>query len=123
MATSAGNLKSATQVLGRIAGYEVLEQVGRGGMGVVFRARDPNLDKIVAIKILPDERARDAEYRARFLREARTEASIDHPLIACCFSIGEADLDPPHLIPPETQEPPLTPKLYLTMEFTPGTEI
>ena len=123
MATSAGNLKSATQVLGRIAGYELLEQVGRGGMGVVFRARDPNLDKIVAIKILPDERARDAEYRARFLREARTEASIDHPLIACCFSIGEADLDPPHLIPSETQEPPLPRKLYLTMEFIPGSDL
>jgi tetratricopeptide (TPR) repeat protein/TolB-like protein len=123
MATSAGNLKSATQVLGRIAGYELLEQVGRGGMGVVFRARDPNLDKIVAIKILPDERARDAEYRARFLREARTEASIDHPLIACCFSIGEADLDPPDLIPSATQEPPLPRKLYLTMEFIPGSDL
>ncbi|HXJ68115.1 MAG TPA: serine/threonine-protein kinase, partial [Verrucomicrobiae bacterium] len=123
MATSAGNLKSATQVLGRIAGYELLEQVGRGGMGVVFRARDPSLDKIVAIKILPDERARDAEYRARFLREARTEASIDHPLIACCFSIGEADLDPPDLIPSATQEPPLPRKLYLTMEFIPGSDL
>ena len=66
-------------MLGRIAGYELLELVGRGGMGVVFRARDPRLDKIVAVKILPDVLARDPEYRARFLREARAEASLDHP--------------------------------------------
>ena len=110
-------------MLGRIAGYELLELIGQGGMGVVYRARDLSLDKIVAVKILPDALARNPEYRERFLREARAEAKLSHPLIASCFAIGEADLHPPDLIPSDTSDVPLARKLYLTMEFIPGSDL
>jgi tetratricopeptide (TPR) repeat protein len=110
-------------VLGRIAGYELLELVGRGGMGVVYRAHDPRLGRSVAVKILPDELASNAEYRARFLREARAEASLSHPSIATCFEVGEAELDPPELIPSVTPGMPPAPRLYLTMEFVPGCDL
>ncbi|HXS81977.1 MAG TPA: protein kinase [Methylomirabilota bacterium] len=109
-------------MIGRIAGYELLEVVGRGGMGVVFRARDPRLQRIVALKVLPDALARDAEYRARFKREVLVEASLSHPSIATCFDYGEATIDPPELIPSEGPGPP-PPRLYLTMEFVPGRDL
>ena len=92
-------------MLGRIAQYELLERIGEGGMGVVYKARDSRLEKLVAVKILLDEFARDAEYRARFLREARAEASLNHPGIAMCFDVGEAPLDPPDLLGPGTPGP------------------
>jgi tetratricopeptide (TPR) repeat protein/TolB-like protein len=111
-------------VLGRIAGYELLEEIGRGGMSVVFRARDTRLGHAVAVKILSDELARDVEYRARFLREARAEASLSHPSIATCFAVDEAEIHPPDLIPSDVPGvPPVPKKLYLTMEFVPGSDL
>jgi eukaryotic-like serine/threonine-protein kinase len=62
--------------------YEILGQIGVGGMGEVYRARDTGLHRDVAIKVLPDEFAQDAERLARFEREARTLASLNHPGIA-----------------------------------------
>ncbi|MBX7118047.1 MAG: serine/threonine protein kinase, partial [Gemmatimonadaceae bacterium] len=61
--------------------FELEQELGRGGMGVVFRARDVRLDREVAIKVLPPERAADAETRTRFLREARTAGQLSHPHI------------------------------------------
>ena len=58
--------------------YEILGQIGVGGMGEVYRARDTGLHRDVAIKVLPDEFAQDAERLARFEREARTLASLNH---------------------------------------------
>jgi len=111
-------------VLGRIAGYELLELVGRGGMSHVYRARDGRLGSIVAVKILIDELARNPEYRARFLREARAEASLSHPSIATCFTVDEAEIDPPDLIPSDVPGmPPEPKKLYLTMEFVHGSDL
>ena len=110
-------------MLGRIAQYELTERIGHGGMGVVFKAHDSRLDRVVAIKILPDELARDAEYRARFLREARAEASLSHAHIATCFDVGEARLDPPDLLHPGEPGPPPGRVLYLTMEYVPGTDL
>jgi eukaryotic-like serine/threonine-protein kinase len=62
--------------------YEILSAVGAGGMGEVYRARDTKLDRLVAIKILPEAFAADTERIARFQREAKTLASLNHPNIA-----------------------------------------
>ena len=66
----------------RLGPYEVTAQIGRGGMGEVYRALDNNLGRPVAIKILPDAFAHDLERLARFEREAKTLASLNHPNIA-----------------------------------------
>jgi serine/threonine protein kinase len=60
-------------------------------MGEVYRARDPRLQRIVAIKILATERAADAERRSRFLQEARAASALNHPHIVSVFDIGTAD--------------------------------
>ncbi len=75
----------------RIGAYPIEREVGRGGMGVVYRARDPRLDRPIAIKVLPDEFARDPERLARFEREARLLAALVHPNIAAIHGLEEAD--------------------------------
>ncbi len=74
----------------QIAGYRLEEQIGRGGMAVVFRAHDPRLDRRVALKILAPELARDDAFRQRFIRESRAAAAVDHPHIIPVFEAGEA---------------------------------
>ena len=66
----------------RLGVYEITAQIGEGGMGQVYRARDTKLDRDVAIKILPVAFAHDADRLARFQREAKTLASLNHPTIA-----------------------------------------
>src|SRR5215208_5777218 len=61
--------------------YSIQRELGRGGMGIVYLARDVQLDRDVAIKVLPSHLARAAESRERFLREARTAARLSHPHI------------------------------------------
>ena len=65
----------------RLGPYEVTAHTGEGGMGEVYRARDTQLDRIVAVKVLPTEFANDAERRARFEREAKAIAALFHPNI------------------------------------------
>ena len=61
--------------------YEIIEAIGAGGMGEVFKARDTRLNRIVAVKILPDRFAEDVERKQRFEREAQAIASLNHPNI------------------------------------------
>ena len=75
----------------RLGPHEILAAIGAGGMGEVYRARDTRLDRIVAIKILPDHLADRAELRERFEREARTIASLNHPHICTLYDIGHQD--------------------------------
>src|SRR5690242_13536631 len=87
----------------RLGHYEVLAKIGEGGMGEVYRARDTQLGREVAIKVLPEAFARDAERLARFKREAQMLAALNHPNIAAIY--GMAEQDGLH---------------YLTLELAPG---
>src|SRR5688572_23514695 len=75
----------------RLGPYEIVRPLGAGGMGEVYEARDTRLDRLVAIKVLPAGMARDADARARFDREARAIAAINHPNICALHDIGDAD--------------------------------
>jgi eukaryotic-like serine/threonine-protein kinase len=75
----------------KIGPYEILAKLGEGGMGVVYKARDTRLDRMVAIKILAPHIAGDAELRARFEREARTISQLQHPHICALFDVGQQD--------------------------------
>ncbi|MDH3590339.1 MAG: protein kinase [Planctomycetota bacterium] len=87
----------------RIGPYEILREIGRGGMGVVYLARDSRLDRQVAIKCLPDDMAGDAERLARFRREAKLLASLSHPNIATVHALEEVEA-----------------KTYLVLEYIEG---
>src|SRR5262245_58579271 len=75
----------------RIGPYEVIGTLGAGGMGEVYRATDTNLGRQVAIKVLPEAFAQDAERLARFEREARTLASLNHPNVAMIHGLERTD--------------------------------
>jgi serine/threonine protein kinase/DNA-binding beta-propeller fold protein YncE len=75
----------------QIAGYRLEEQIGRGGMAVVYRAHDVRLDRNVALKILAPGLAADDAFRKRFIRESRAAAAVDHPNIIPVYDAGEAD--------------------------------
>jgi len=75
----------------RLGSYEVVAQIGAGGMGEVYKARDTRLDRTVAIKVLPAHLADKPELRERFEREARTIASLNHPHICTLYDIGRQD--------------------------------
>ncbi|MBD0743757.1 serine/threonine-protein kinase [Streptomyces sp. CBMA152] len=81
-----------SDLIGRkIAGYRVEAEIGRGGMAVVYRARDLRLDRTVALKLLAPELARNDTFRQRFTHESRVAAAIDHPHIVPIFEAGETD--------------------------------
>ena len=73
------------------ANYELDHELGRGGMGIVYRARDRRLKRLVAIKLLPPELAFRSEIKTRFLREAETAAQLSHPNIVPIYSVDERD--------------------------------
>src|SRR5262245_35711326 len=85
---------------------EILELIGRGGMGVVYKARQPKLDRIVALKVLPAEAGRDAMFAERFAREARALAKLNHPGIVAIYEFGDAG-----------------PFYYFIMEFVDGVSL
>jgi ABC-type branched-subunit amino acid transport system substrate-binding protein/DNA-binding beta-propeller fold protein YncE len=88
------------------AGYRVDSLVGRGGMGVVYRATDLSLERPVALKLIAPEFAEDGRFRSRFLREPRVAASLDHPNVIPIYEAGERDG-----------------QLYLAMRFVQGDDL
>jgi Tol biopolymer transport system component/serine/threonine protein kinase len=93
--------------------YRLVEQIGQGGMGVVWKALDTTLDREVAVKFLPDGLGADPERLARFEREAKTLATLNHPHIAGIYGLHEADVDPAAAGPVR----------FLAMELVPGEDL
>ena len=75
----------------RLGPYEITAQIGAGGMGEVYRARDTRLDRTVAIKVLPSDVAAHPDVRQRFDREARAISSLNHPHICTLYDVGHQD--------------------------------
>jgi serine/threonine protein kinase len=75
-----------------IAHYRIVSKLGEGGMGAVYRATDTKLNRDIAIKVLPPALANDAQYMARFEREAQVLASLNHPNIATVFGVEQGAL-------------------------------
>jgi eukaryotic-like serine/threonine-protein kinase len=73
----------------RLGPYQITSRLGAGGMGEVYKARDTRLDRVVAIKVLPEQLASDPSFRERFDREARTISQLDHPRICTLHDVGE----------------------------------
>jgi streptogramin lyase len=90
----------------QLAGYRIVGVLGRGGMGVVYRATELALERPVALKLIAPELAGDSSFRERFLRESRLAASIDHPGILPVYAAGDADGE-----------------LYLANRFVDGTDL
>jgi predicted Ser/Thr protein kinase len=90
-----------------IAGYRIEDVAGRGGMGVVYRARDAALERAVALKVIAPEFAREPKFRKRFVREALATAGIDHPNVIPVYDAGEDDDG----------------QLYIAMRFVDGDDL
>ncbi len=86
--------------------YNILERIGAGGLGEVYRARDTRVGRTVAIKVVPDDIARDPQRRPRLEADARAAAALSHPNIAALYEFGEDDG-----------------RMYLVSEFVPGTTL
>ena len=99
---------------------EILECLGRGGMGVVYKARQPRLNRFVALKILAREKEQDAQFAERFTREAQALARLNHPNIVTVYDFGTVG-QASSLSPSEKAQASATPVLhYLLMEFVDG---
>src|ERR1700675_4971498 len=99
---------SASEILTQLGRYEILAELGQGSMGTVYKARDPALDRVVAIKTINLNLPKDelAEYEARFYQEARAAGGLNHPNIVAIYDIGKSE-----------------PVAYMAMEFLEGDEL
>ena len=78
-------------MIGRtIAHFEVIEKLGEGGMGAVYKARDTHLDRFVALKVLPPDKLADTERKRRFIQEAKAASALNHPNIVHIYDIEES---------------------------------
>ena len=100
------SIASREEVSAAFPDLEVMEMIGQGGMGVVFKARQPRLDRLVALKILPPHLAAQPGFSERFTREARALAKLHHPHIVTVFDFGESGVF-----------------FYLLMEFVNGVNL
>jgi len=78
----------------KIGRYQIKSELGRGGMATVYKAHDPLFEREVAVKVLPREMLHDPQFRVRFEREAKTVASLEHPVIVPVYDVGEEDGQP-----------------------------
>ena len=90
MTEDIGSAPPETTIGTQIAGYQIEAEIGRGGMAIVYRARDIKLSRLVALKILAPRLAEDESFRQRFIRESQAAAAVDHPHIVPVFEAGEA---------------------------------
>jgi tetratricopeptide (TPR) repeat protein len=104
--------------LGSLGPYRVLCELGRGGMGVVFKAFDPALGRAVALKVLRPERA-DLASRARFVREARAAAALDHPHVVPVHAVANPADGPPYLVMPYVGGPTLRARITAEKRLAP----